>query len=209
MIVLIIIAAIILLLFLLLLPRLSVDIAFRDGEFFIYLRYLFLKIDFSGDRMDKILSKVGDKPEKKPETKKEKQIQEAEEVEEATEKGLEKILPLIKSSKKGLLIFCRHLVFSKVKIYICVGGGDAHKAAMTYSYTGMIVAAVLDILGLVFVLRKPQVGIAPDFTAEKTRYDISFRVGMRPIFLIGAAMSMLMGYIRTPKKKKHRKKKAN
>lgn len=185
----IVLGTILLLLSLLLLAPVSAAVAVKDGETAVLVRYLFFRFDLSpGREAKKPTSKKAAKPPKKKKT-------EPEETEPETQKRsageLARLgLDLLRGSKKGLTIFRKHLVFSRVQLYISVGGGDAHQTALRYSRVCMAVAAALDVVGLLFALRTPKVGIAPDFTRSSTRYDCSLRVGMRPLFAIAAALSV-------------------
>lgn len=197
---LVIIAAVLLFFLLLSLAPLSVSVALKDGRAAIYLRYLLFKINLSPDKPAK---KQAKKPGKKSllerllEKRKKKEPQEGEQEKKPGKKkpaaelaktGLE----LLKASKRGLNTLRKHLVFSHVEVYVRVGGEDAHKTAVRYAQIGLIVPAALDVIGRMFVLKEPKVGIAPDFAAPKTRYELAVRVGMRPYFATLAVIRLLM-----------------
>lgn len=195
---LIIVAAVLLLLFLPLTPRLSVEIkAGQQGQLVAKVRYLFLRFNISPDKLQQRGEKKRAKTEKKAgkQKKTKKSPQESSESEEEKESVRDKLGLLYKlliGSKKGVRTVRRHLVISRVKLYIAVGGDDAHQIALRYSHICMLVAAAMDVVGLLFVLKKPKVvGIRPNFTSPETRYELAVRIGIRPVFLLSAGLRVL------------------
>lgn len=182
-----IIGAVLLLLFLLLLPRISVDIVLGGDRQSIRLRYLFLRANLSPD-------KLGEKDKRKKDKKGRKKEKAAKPEEEKQKQSLREMLDLLRRSLKGsrktIITLRRHLVFSRMRVFISVGGDDAHQTALRFSQINMLVAAALDVVGMLFILKKPKVCIMPHFAREDTRYEVAARIGIRPLFVLKAGLHM-------------------
>lgn len=179
-----------LLLFLLCWP-VAVDVSVKADKPGAVVRYLFFRRNLLPD------IPAGEKASP-PKTRRKKKPREKDgEKLEKEKRSLTELLPLVwdmlKGSRGGLRTLRRHLVFSRVEIYICVGGEDAHRTALRYTHLCMAVVAALDVIGMLFVLRRPKVGVAPDFTKASTRYELGARVSIRPLFALGAALRVAAG----------------
>lgn len=186
---LIVIGTIILLLLIPLLSPAGLDVAYQGGNFKARAHYLFFTFDL-------LPGEQAEKATRKPKTKKEKKKKDEEEKPKSAKDTANTIWSLVKSAPKGLNILRRHLIFSRVKLYICVGGPDAHQIAVNQSKLRLAVLTALDIVGLLFVLKEPEAGILPDFTAQSNTYDLSLRVSIRPLFVLAAACSILIHFLR-------------
>lgn len=175
---------------LLLLSPVAVDISYRQGDSSLTLRYLVYRRALSAEALTK-------KTAKEPAEEAVKQREEQGEGKAKSAKDTAGMIwSLVKSSRKGLSILRRHLVFSRVQVYISVGCPDAHQTALRYGQTGAAVQTALDIVRMMFVLKKPKVAVAPDFTRGDTRSDIRLRIGIRPVFLLAAAASVFRQFLR-------------
>jgi hypothetical protein len=192
---LIIIASILAFFLLLLLAPVSVEVRYQRGEADVKAHYLFLSYD--------LLKKRPAKPKKEPPPK-EPEPEAGEKPKKKKENPLPMIWKLLKASRWGLGLFRRHLVFSRVRIILRVGGEDAHQIALTYGKVSAAVTAALDVIGLAFVLRKPDVAIAPDFLAPGIDAEARLRVGIRPLFALMAGVSIFRQYLRLQTRNKKR-----
>jgi hypothetical protein len=185
---LIVIGAILLFLLFLLLTPASLEIHYARGAVNLKARYLFFRID--------PLKKRSEKKKKEEPAKKEEAGPEKEEKPKKEKNLLKTGWELLKASRRGLSILRKHLVFSRVRVYLRVGGSDAHQTAVSYAKISEAVTAGLDVIALAFVLRKPTVVIAPDFLAGGIDADVTARVGIRPLFVIAAGASVFYRYLR-------------
>lgn len=178
------IGLIVLFLLLIFLAPVSAQVSQRRGQLAVQLHYFFFRIQLFPFKPKKEARK---KAKRKPEAAKEKK---------KTDITAALIWELVKTSRRGLRILRRHIVFSNVQIYISVGGEDARETALNQAKYAAAVAAMLDVIGLLFVLKPPRVGILPDFTSSETRYDLSFRAGIRPFFALMAGSNILIRFFR-------------
>lgn len=187
-------SVLLLLLFLLLCP-IRVVLSYKDGAFAAGLRYLFVAYNFSPEKMAKRTEKRAKRKIKSEDKKKAKKPKAKS---GKSKSGLESAKAgwlLLKTSRHRLNRFRRHLVLSRVRIYASVGGEDAHQTAVLYAKLSATVTAALDILGMLFTVRTPKIGIAPDFRREQTAYDISLRIGIRPLFALMTGAGIFLSFI--------------
>lgn len=204
--VLIIIGYVLLFLLLLLLILLIVPVRlyaeYRDGRSVLEVWVLFLCFDLSpGAAAPKAKRK-----ERKPKEAKEKI---PEEEPKAEKFSFEDIRDLIRSSGRALDRLRRHILLSRIELYASVAKEDAHQTALAYSQTKLAVAALLDVLGLLFVIKgKPKIYIAPDFTAPepKFRFEGAIRVAVRPLFALTAGAGVLLNLLRMQNQRKAQRK---
>ena len=190
---LIITGSVLLLLAILLAAPISVEITYGEQSLEVCLHYLFLRFNLSPGLLEK---KTGLGKRKKT-TRKEKP---AEETEGSKDKGalyaVESVWELLKNSRKGFGILRRHLIFSRVKVLVAVGGEDAAEIALRCAQLNTAALAALDLLGTLFVLRTPTVAIAPVFTAQSTRMELALRAGIRPVYVLRVWASVLYHFLR-------------
>lgn len=151
-------------------------------------------------------SKVGERAEesvKKKHKKKKKSTQESDE-EAAKKKPTEKTfsetvefgINIAKAALRGLEGFLKHLRITDLKLCMLIATGDAAETALNY---GKVYAAVYTLLGALdsfFTLKVKRIAIAPSFTADKSVYDIFFKMKLRIIFIIIAAFAALWVFIK-------------
>lgn len=205
---LIIIGGILLLFLLPQLPKLSLDVLAGPGGFAVKARYLCFTFDFSPEKQRARAEKKQRKSAKKAARKKPAEEAEPEEAEKRTLGELLTLArTLLRSSKKGVRTLRRHLIFSRVQVYLSVGGDDAHQTALRYSHMCMLVAAALDVVGVLFVLKKPKVAILPNFTCEEIKYEVSARIGIRSFHAVRVLLQLLFPMMGSLTKLFGRKKK--
>lgn len=190
-----------LLLFLLLLPSVRLHLSYEQGQARISLHYLFLRTRLFPPREKPDPKKKGKKkeepePKKKPKKKKKPADQ------------LDELRHLIRSSGKALDRLRRHIVFDRLRGHIAIAREDAHQTALAYSKTALLLQALLEVVGSVFVLKKHALTLCPDFTRESNQYHLSLRVRLRPLFLVTAVVRILLTLLRHAlrgRKKSHSK----
>lgn len=193
-----IVAGILLLLAVLLLSPAVLRVTYRDNAVLVNAKYLFFRLDFDPAAEHKT------KPKKEKRKRKKKK-----EEEKDPKQTMAAVWDLVKSSRRGLNILRKHLVFSRLRVYICVGGEDAHQIALASSKLRLAVLAALDVLELLFVMEDPEVAILPNFTATANRYDLLVQVQMRPAFVIAAGFSILFRFLRLQLSEKGKRKQAD
>jgi hypothetical protein len=158
--------------------------------------YLFLRFDVSPDALAAKAEKISRKLERK--IKKDKPRKKKEPKEE-DDSGKKKFTPETLAAAIGLLRDAggawsrlrRHIVFYRVRLYIVVCGGDAHDTAIKHGQYSTGVFGLIALLQEIFSMQNPTVFLYPDFTGQKTRFDISFRLRVRPIFALTAGVYFL------------------
>ena len=135
------------------------------------------------------------KPEKQKKEKKKKKRKAPKKKRSATD-TLDTVLTLMRNFGRPWDILRSHIVFSRVRIYLVVGGDDAHAAATNYAKCSTAVYGLLTLIHQTFKLRRHKVFLYPDFTEREFR-DISGRVHLRPIFAIIAGLHLLIIFLFT------------
>jgi len=201
-----------LLLFLMCTP-ISISATYAHDMFRVYLSYLFLRFNLSPEKLSDMLEK---QIEKKKPLKDEDENDENDD-KESDENGKNKkkrdaseniaiALELLKGAGNSWNILRKHILFDNIKFYAVVCSEDAHKTATGYAKLSNVVLAVLAVLQQTFVVKKPAVFIQPDFAHTKSRYDISLRVRLRPIFALAASINLLWRFIAAQPRKNSNKK---
>lgn len=199
-----IIGGILLLIFLLLLVPVRLRFSLWDSEMSASVHYLFFRFRILPLPEEKEPAKKKKKAKKEPEPKSEKEEKPQKDKQPFSEKW-EKIRGLIRSAKKSVALLCRHVVIYKLHAEVVVARPDAHKTALAYAKTTSFGAILLEVLDWAFVLKKPRVRISPDFTREKSVYNVAFRVRIRPLFAIIAGLQVLFAFLKTSSKKSKQK----
>lgn len=197
------ILALLLLILLLMLPSVRIRVSMRGGEIKASAHYLIFFYR---------LHPRPEKPEKKP--KKPKPAPEPEEPEPPPEKADKPSLPemwkqykpLLRSAKAAMRYLCKRVVIYKVRARVKVAGPDAHAAALRYASAASLVAALTQVLGWAFTLRRADIQLVPDFIHEQSEYDIAFRVRIRPIYALIMGVRLLIVYLTTARRRKKTRK---
>ena len=186
-----ILGGIFLLILLLLIIPLKLRFAWADDKLKLDIGWLFLWFDCSPEaileRIEKRAEKpVSKKPPKKPPKPKKKPRSALE--------TLQTVFMLMRELKRPWNILRRHIVFSNVRIYLIVSGKDAHEAAVNYAKYSTVVFGLLTLVCQIFTVKKHEVFLLPDFTG-RAFHDISFRMRIRPIFAVAAAVNLLFRFL--------------
>ncbi|MCL2068783.1 MAG: hypothetical protein FWH00_02690 [Oscillospiraceae bacterium] len=154
-----------------------------DGEkISLAARYLFLRYT--------ILPQKPRKPQKLKK-KKQKPKKEKPPKQKFTPGSLEDILMIMREAGGVWNRLRRHIVLYRVKLYMVICGEDAHDTAIKYGQYSTGVFGLAALAGELCTLKAPTIFLYPDFTGQKNRYDISFRLRVRPIFAIYAGIYLL------------------
>ena len=201
-----ILGGIFLLLLLLLCSPVGAWVTYEHGVFRVRLVFSFLSYSLSPDKLEGMLDKK-EKKTPKPDSEKEEAAD--------TDKQKKKLdaadtfaiaIELLRGAGGAWGILRRHIVFDRLRFYAVVCSGDAYTTATSYAKLSNIVLALLTIMGRTFVVRDPAVFIQPDFSHTQSRYDISLRVRVRPIFAVAAGINLLWRFLAAQPRKKSRKK---
>ena len=188
MIVLSVLAGIILLM---LLMPIKVRFMFKNGEFTARMGYLFFWRRLAAESED-------ERPGKKRRfVNKRKKARTAPPKKRRLDTSPKELISMLVSTREPLERIRRHIVVSRVKVYISAGGEDAHRAAIAYGQICCAAHALLEVIGAMFSLKKTVVAIAPNFRSEQTKYEISARISVRPVFALAFAIRIFRSVITT------------
>ena len=113
---------------------------------------------------------------------------------------LEKVKIIWSVSKKWLAHILKHIYIEELMIDFLITDEDAYDAAMNY---GKINAAIYNLINLIrtfFTVTIKTVDILCDFDAEKSIYDISAKITVRPATILRAVFAILFGLLINIKK---------
>ncbi len=111
------------------------------------------------------------------------------------EDKIEMVLDMLRSADRPLIHICKGFRFSNIYIDFMITGEDAYKCALKY---GEISGAVYNIIGWISTVctaKFKTVDIFPDYKSDKSRWDISVKLGFRLITLIVAGIYFLITYM--------------
>ena len=190
-------------LFLMLAFPVRISLAVTNSDFSLTLRYLVFRYHIDLDRLAEMQAK-----KEAPAKKKGKDPAKGDPAEKAAKK--EKNMQAIKGSLPQLLAALkragntlgRHLLLDRILICIRAGGEDAAQTAKSFRQLSSAVWITLGQIGAHCNMKAPKVFILPDFTGHPTAFDISLRLGMRPLFALAVAGAFLMTYLKELDKQK-------
>lgn len=110
--------------------------------------------------------------------------------------SLENVWDLLQSSQKSLSVLRRHLMVPLVRFHARISAQEAHETALLYGRIACWTTAALELLDSLFVLGKTDISLVPDFTAEESRYSLCLHISIRGIFLLAAALYLLIQFFR-------------
>lgn len=205
---LIVTAAVLLVLLLLLFSPVVLSFGYDGGKLSLKLRYIFIPLDLSPDRLAekkaKKKAKPGkakkEKPPKKPEPDKPKPPK------RTAGESLALGYGLLKASARAMGIIRRHLVFYKIKITAVVGGPDAHKTGDSYALYCTLIPNLVSLLDAVFTAKEPRILIMPNFNSEKTWWSVAFKVKIAPGYILAAGFYMAARFVAAVLNEKQRRK---
>lgn len=115
------------------------------------------------------------------------------------------VMTLLQSIFPKAVRLLAHLRFKRVIIRMTVTAKSADKVALQYGCTGGGAYMLLGALRNAFTVTVKEITITPDFVNEKARYDTSFKIKLRLIFILAYGVAILfsagMSFIRRDKPK--------
>ena len=130
-------------------------------------------------------SKKKETPKKEKTAKTKKKSVEAEESKEGG--SLQDFLPLLGVAKRLLVSFFRKLRIRKLELKMVLAGGDPCDLAVNYGKTWAAAGNLIPMLEELFVIRKRDVDIGCDFTAEETKVYVAADITILTGRLFGLA----------------------
>lgn len=204
---LIVVGSILLFLLLLLLSPVVLRFSYHDGAARVSAQYLFILFDFSPEAAAERAEQKAKRAVKDEYKKQKKEGKAKAKKTEAASDTVKTVWALLKASRRALNILRRHLVFYKIRLNITVGGEDAHDIATAYGNMCALVSNGLSVLDSLFVVREPEVSIQADFLAPKTVYEARFRLRISPLFVVSAALVLLLRFIKVRNENKIKREK--
>lgn len=181
------------LLFLFLLLMIPVSLRFKfDGEPELVLQYSFIKIKLvpPKEKPEKQKSEPS-KPEKQAEAKSHKKDNRLKKLYQ--KRGLDGLLEIIsevfsiiKDTSKKLL---KYMVIKDLKIDLLIVGDDAADTAVKYGYACAVIYPAVSFVDSNMKLRKREIDISAGFNEKETKAFAKARIGIRPLFALGAVLS--------------------
>lgn len=113
---------------------------------------------------------------------------------------LEKVKIIWSVSKKWLAHIFKHIYIENLMIDFLITDEDAYNAAMNYGKINAVVYNFLNFIRTFFTVTIKTVDIVCDFDAEKSVYDISAKVTVRPATILLAVFGILFGLLINIKK---------
>lgn len=105
--------------------------------------------------------------------------------------SVEEILDTAAACWPPLRKLIRSVRISGLRLHITVGGPDAAETAISYGkMCGYVASGHALLLNMFKRVEVKALAIEPDFLAESNRYDLDITLGLRPISLLGAAVSV-------------------
>jgi hypothetical protein len=189
----------------LLVSPVRISLAVTNNDFSLTLRYLLFRYHIDQDQLEKMQAEK-DAPAKKKKKKKEPDAATAAEKAAKKEKNMQAIKgslrQLWESLKKAGNALRRHILLDRILICVRVGGEDAAQTAQSFRKISSAVWIALGQIGAFCTMKAPKVFILPDFTGRPSAFDVSLRVGMRPLFALTAAAAFLITYLKELQKQK-------
>ncbi len=174
---------------------LMMPISFRfkyEGEPELFLRYLFIKIRLVPPKEKKNKPPQQEKEQKKPEEKKKKKEKSPFKI-LYEKQGLDGLLNIAKeaaaivtNTSSGIL---RHTVIGKLKIDLVIVGDDAADTALKYGYACTGIYPAVSVIDSNMKLKRKEIDIAAGFNEPEMKIFVESKASIRPLFLLGTAIS--------------------
>lgn len=190
-----IIFGIIAFIFVLLICPLSVSVVY-DGEVELKIRYLFLCFKLLPKKEKKPKKPKPQKPEKPEKTDSKPQDKNKNSAKDfVRKKGIDGLIELLKKMVDIILKAAKtvtsHLVISKLDINVLVVGDDAADTAMKFGYLCSAVYPIVSIIESHIKKCRHNENIVAGFNDSKTKIYLVVKARIKPLFLIGAAVTAL------------------
>lgn len=152
------------------------------------------------------------KEPKKPRERKEKPISDEKKAKKAKKQkkteilpekpSLQRILALIRLGLKGVGAMLRPISVPRLQLAVQVGGRDAYAVAMTYGELAAGLSALYPVLQKSLRIRKTEISVDADFTAETVRLQGDVTFSACPLRYLIAACRILIAYLRLRRQEK-------
>ena len=120
-------------------------------------------------------------------------------------KDLKAFLPWIRLGIDFLGDLRRKLVIDRLDLHLILAGGDPCNLAVSYGSTWAAVGNILSAMDRLLVLKKQDVDVSCDFTAEKTlvsaRVDLHLTLGRAVVLIVGYGFRALREFLTMKKRK--------
>lgn len=116
-------------------------------------------------------------------------------------------ITLIKSIAPNSIRMLKHIRITKLKLFMTVACEDADRTGIVYGEASASIYTLLGVLDNTFKLKIKSVDIVPDFISGEAKYDISFKVKLRLIHILFAAIGIIFKIIVNTLKSKNNKEK--
>jgi len=204
-----IIGGILLLILLLLLAPAHLRAGYGPGGLTLRVRYAFLGLNLSPDKLSARAEKRRQKPKKERAPKAEKAREDkAEKAAEQKSDTLALALELARACWKAAARMGGHLVL-RMDIRGAVATPDAHQTALRYAKMSAFLSVLVAVLGELFDLRDPHVSLTPDFSLERSVWLIEVDLRIQPIILLGGALGVVSAFIKRAARNKNTGKAPN
>lgn len=100
------------------------------------------------------------------------------------------------SMPKLLRTFCKSITWSHIETDIVVANEDAYQCAKQYGYIQMFLQNMLTQAGRLITVKRKQVKVVCDFTADQSRWNFGFRLKIRLGPIIAAAIYFLIHFLK-------------
>ena len=186
MVVLYILAAIVMLCVLLLFVRVRVRVIYETGELRVWVKYLFVKMELTGERGEEDEKKKAKADKKKVRVKKKKddtsgEKQAARDYVDFAIGNLKEIFMII---KKIFRAFKKHLIIRQLDLDLEFSTGDAANTALTFGYINMAVCNFIAFIENNFNLKRNNINISPQFNEQSVKLSFKCEISVRPAFLL-------------------------
>ncbi len=175
---------------LLMLIRLRVEVAYKDDEFRLLVRALFIKLDVM-----KLIASRGQKeqeeqqPAKKPDEAQQGILKKLSKLREQLELYLYLLPPLWSR-------LIRRIVIRKLHIRLQISREDAYDTAMAYGAASAALNTLYGLLSSIFTLKDPLLDLRPVFVPGNSAFEAEAILSLRIFHIFAAGSAILIRYVR-------------
>lgn len=179
--------------FSLLLVPAYIDVSF-DGEVNATIRYLFLKFDLTETEEKENSSEDKNTDLKEDKDKKESPLNQFKDF--FKREGISGLLNFISEAAKILTDtakkFLKHLKIKKFYLNLCIASDDAYDTAILYGKSCAIVVGAYNKLFSIKKCIKKSAAVTCDFDKEQITADFTCRLSIKPLFLLGMGIKLIV-----------------
>lgn len=119
----------------------------------------------------------------------------------------EKIKLYTPIGKKLIKKLLKEIRFSNLTLKVAVAKEDAYDCAIAFGKVNAVVFNALSLFRIIFNIHVKHIEISPKFNSNKTDYDLSVEIKIRPSAIIAISVSILVNFLYTTIKQKRKDKK--